>query len=134
MTTPLSPGEFCRLALRALDSSAGRSRRRKRDQTPDTLGLGIKRDLLERAAEADPPSGTFEEWLMQQVLTAPVSGPVRAMCVQILDEYRAAQISPNLSEWLLQGAPSADADVHGDARPKSDAEVGQGALNNNPTA
>jgi hypothetical protein len=52
------------------------------------------------------------------------------MCVQIMDEYRAAQISPTLSEWLLQGAPSADADREGDARPKSDAEVSQGALNN----
>ena len=126
----LQPGEFCRLTLRALDSSEGRSRRRKRDQTPDTLGLGIKRDLLERAAEANPPADGFEAWLLEQVLASPVSGPVRAMCVQIMDEYRAAQISPILSEWLLQGAPSADAVREGDARPKSDAEVSQGALNN----
>ena len=130
MTTTLTPGEFCRLTLRALDSSEGRSRRRKRDQTPDTLGLGIKRDLLERGAEADPPEDAFEAWLLEQVLASPVSGPVRAMCVQILDEYRAAQISPSMGEWLLQGAPSADADLTGDARPKSDAEVSQGALNN----
>jgi hypothetical protein len=133
MTTPLRPGEFCRLALLALGSSEGRSRRRKRDQTPDNLGLGIKRDLLERAAEADPPPEGFEGWLLEQVLASPVSGPVRAMCVQILDEYRAAQVTPSLSEWLLQGAPSADADQAGDARPRSDAEVSQGALNN-PTA
>jgi hypothetical protein len=130
MTTLLRPGEFCRLALRALEGSEGRSRRRKRDQTPDTLGLGIKRDLLERAAEADPPPEAFEGWLLEQVLATPASGPVRAMCVQILDEYRAAQSTPSLSEWLLQGAPSADADLARDARPKSDAEVSQGALNN----
>jgi hypothetical protein len=130
VTTTLTPGEFCRLSLRALDVSEGRSRRRKRDQTPDTLGMGVKRDLLERGAEADPPPDGFEAWLMEQVLTAPVSGPVRAMCVQILDEYRAAQVSPTLSEWLLQGAPSADADRAGEARPRSDAEVSQGALNN----
>jgi hypothetical protein len=130
MTTPLTPGEFCRLALRALDSSEGRSRRRKRDQTPDTLGLGVKRDLLERAAEADPSPEQFEAWLLEQVLATPASGPVRAMCVQIVDEYRAAQTTPGLSDWLLQGAPSADADRAGDARPKSDAEVSQGALNN----
>jgi hypothetical protein len=124
----LKPGEFCRLALRALDSSEGRSRRRKRDQTPDTLGLGIKRDLLERAADADPPPEAFEGWLLEQVLASSVSGPVRAMCVQILDEYRAVETTPGLSEWLLQGAPSADADPN--ARPKSDAEVSQGAINN----
>jgi hypothetical protein len=130
MTTTLTPGEFCRLSLRALDVSEGRSRRRKRDQTPDTLGMGIKRDLLERGAEAAPPPEGFERWLMEQVLASAVSGPVRAMCVQILDEYRAAQISPALSEWLQQGAPSADADRASEARPKSDAEVSQGALNN----
>jgi hypothetical protein len=130
MTTTLRPGEFCRLSLQALDASEGRSRRRKRDQTPDTLGMGIKRDLLERGAEADPPPEGFEGWLMEQVLASPVSGPVRAMCVQILDEYRAAQVSPTLSDWLLQGAPSADADRAGEARPKADAEVSQGALNN----
>jgi hypothetical protein len=133
MTTTLTPGEYCRLALRALDSSEGRTRRRKRDQTPDTLGLGIKRDLLERAAQADPPPETFAAWLLEQVLATPASGPARAMSLQILDEYRAAQITPGLSEWLLQGAPSADADRAGDARPKTDAEVSQGALNN-PTA
>jgi hypothetical protein len=130
MTTTLTPGEFCRLSLQALDVSEGRSRRRKRDQTPDTLGMGVKRDLLERGAAADPPTEAFEAWLMEQVLAAPVSGPVRAMCVQILDEYHAAQISPTLSDWLLQGAPSADADRAGEARPRSDAEVSQGALNN----
>ena len=128
MTTLLRPGEFCRLALNALESSEGRSRRRKRDQTPDRLGLRIKRDLLERAAEADPPPEAFEGWLLEQVLATPASGPVRAMCVQILDEYRAAQTMPSLNEWLVRGAPSADADLS--ARPKSDAEVGQGALNN----
>jgi hypothetical protein len=126
----LPPGEFCRLALQALGSSEGRSRRRKRDQTPDTLGLGIKRDLLERAAEADPPPERFEAWLLEQVLATPASGPVRAMCIQILDEYRAAQMTPGLADWLVQGAPSADADRTGDARPKSDEEVSQGALNN----
>ena len=127
MTDRLSPGTFCRLSLRALDSAEGRSRRRKRDQTPDTLGLGIKRDLLQRAAEADPLPDAFEGWLLEQVLASPASGPVRAMCIQILDEYRAAQATPGLNEWLLAGAPSADADP--DARPKSDAEVSGGALN-----
>lgn len=128
MTSVLAPGEFCRLSLRALESAEGRTRRRKRDQTPDTLGLGIKRDLLERAAEANPATEAFEAWLLEQVLASPASGPVRAMCIQILDEYRAAQLSPGLSDWLLRGAPSADAEAEG--RPRSDEEVSRGALNN----
>ena len=128
MTTALRPGDFCRLSLRALDSAEGRTRRRKRDQTPDTLGLSIKRDLLQRATEADPAPEEFEAWLLQQVLATPAGGPVRAMCVQILEEYRTAQATPGLSAWLLAGAPSADADPQ--ARPQSDAEVSGGALNN----
>src|SRR5207253_8951953 len=100
-----TPGEFCRLAMRAIDHTQARSRRRKRDQTPDAYGLGIKRELLQRGAEADPPPERFEAWLLEQALETPVSGPVRAMCVELLGDYRAAQTVPGLGEWLLSGAP-----------------------------
>lgn len=108
--TVLRPGEFSRLALAALAAAAGRQKRRKRDQTPDTIGLEMKRDLLQRAAAADPDPEAFEGWLLAQALAAPASGPVRAMCAEIFDEYRVAALDPSFGRWLQQGAPSADAE------------------------
>ena len=109
-TTILRPGEFSRLALQALAASEGRRRRPKRDQTPDGIGLALKRELLARAAEADPAPDTFEAWLLGQALAAPASGPVRAMCAEIFDEYRVAALDPSFGRWLQEGAPSADAE------------------------
>ena len=105
----LTPGEFSRRALLALDASEGRSKRRKRDQTPDRLGMDLKRELLQRAADENPSADEFEGWLLQQVLTAPASGPVRAMCADILNEYRLSCFDPSFEAWLAEGAPSADA-------------------------
>jgi hypothetical protein len=53
-TLPLRPAEVCRALLAALDASEGRRRRRKRDTTPDAIGLAIKRCLLEQAVREDP--------------------------------------------------------------------------------
>ncbi len=104
------PGLFCRYLLKALEAAEGQTRRRKRDQAPDKLGLSIKRDLLERAAEADPEPDRFEGWLMEQIVRASGAGPVRAMCEQIFLEYRMAALQPDFAEWLAAGAPSDDAD------------------------
>src|SRR5258707_1737207 len=60
------PGEICRELLATLDASEGRRRRRKRDTTPDAIGLTIKRELLERAVAPDPEPDAFEEWLHRQ--------------------------------------------------------------------
>ena len=105
----LRPGDFSRMALAAMAAAEGRRRKRKRDTTPDTIGLSIKRDLLERAAAEDPAPEAFEAWLLTQALAAPASGPVRALAVQILDEYRFASLDPDFGRWLAAGAPSADA-------------------------
>lgn len=105
----LTPGDFSRQALLALDASEGRSKRRKRDQTPDRLGMDLKRELLGRAAADNPSPEEFEGWLLQQVLAAPASGPVRAMCADILNEYRLSCFDPSFEAWLAEGAPSADA-------------------------
>src|SRR5256885_10377305 len=48
------PAQICRELLNALEASEGRRKRRKRDTTPDAIGLEVKRDLLERAVAADP--------------------------------------------------------------------------------
>lgn len=105
----LRPGEFCRWALTAQDAAEGQRRRRKRDQRPDQVGMAIKADLLTRAAEADPEPEAFEAWLLGQVLGAPAGGPIRAMSLQILAEYRFALLDPALTAWLRAGAPSDDA-------------------------
>ena len=110
-TTLLRPGEFSRLLLKAIDASEGRRKRRKRDTTPDRIGLDIKRGLLLRAAAENPAPETFEAWLLDQALAVPASGPVRALCAEILHEYRVAAHDPDFRSWLLEGAPSADADA-----------------------
>ena len=109
-TAVLTPRAFAQGLLRAMEASEGRTMRRKRDQLPDLIGLGIKRGILARAVEEDPPPDGFEAWLMQHALGAPASGGIRAMCGEILDEYRLAAADPAFYGWLAAGAPSADAE------------------------
>ena len=125
----LRPGHFCQLLLNAMAASEGRRRKRKRDTTPDALGMALKRELMARAAEADPAPEAFEEWLLEQAIAAPAgadfgpdgpdgsqasaAGPVYAMCAEILDEYRAARLDPGFEQWLASGAFSEDADDEG---------------------
>ena len=107
----MRPAQFARGLLQALEASDGRRRRRKRDQTPDTIGLGIKRRLLERAVADDPEAEDFEAWLIEQCLgeaeQASVGG-ARAMALEIFAEWRLAARSPAFSAWLAQGAVSDD--------------------------
>ena len=106
------PAEICAALLAALDAAEGLRRNRKRDQTPDGIGLAIKRDLLQRVVQADPNPEGFEEWLLQcGVSSAPASaGAVSAMARAIFDEWRLAHSLDDFKNWLEQGAPSADAD------------------------
>ena len=106
----LRPGEICRRLLQAMDASEGRRKRRKRNTEPDAIGMGVKRDLLARAAGSDPDPDAFEGWLLEQVLVAgPLAGATRAMALEILDEYRVALASTDFRAWLAEGAPSDDA-------------------------
>jgi hypothetical protein len=107
----LRPADVCRALLSALDASEGRRRSRKRDQTPDAFGLGIKRELLQCAVDADPSAEDFEGWLMAYPLshTAPeLAGPSMAMARAVFDEWRLALSMGEFRSWLEQGAPSAD--------------------------
>jgi hypothetical protein len=107
---PARPSEICRELLAALAASEGRRRRRKRDTTPDAIGLTIKRDLLERAVAADPEPDEFEAWLHEQCLAAGGSeGGVRAMALSIFEEWRLSQEADSFRGWLARGAPSDDA-------------------------
>ncbi len=106
---PLRPGEFSRLALATLAASEGRRKRRKRDTTPDAIGLGIKRGLLEEIARAEPGAEEFEGWLLERCLAeGPADGPIRAMALSIWDEWRLAGSAEEFRRWLAAGAPSDD--------------------------
>jgi len=107
------PAEVCRALIAALGASEGRSRKRKRDQTPDTIGFAVKRQILESVVHEDPDPQSFEAWLLNYAEssheTLP-SGAIVAMARAVLEEWRLAQCMENFKAWLDHGAPSADAD------------------------
>lgn len=120
---PLRPAEVCRRLLAALDASEGRRRRRKRNTSPDSIGMAIKGRLLEETVRDDPDPDAFEGWLMERCLSAgesgspkggddlfAASGPVRAMALEVLAEWQLAQAPGAFQSWLGQGAPSDDAE------------------------
>ena len=107
------PAEVCAALLTALEAAEGRRRSRKRDQTPDAIGLAIKRDLLQRVVQEDPHPDAFEAWLLRcaQGYNAPESaGAVSAMARAIFEEWGLTHSMNAFKSWLAQGAPSADAD------------------------
>lgn len=97
----MSPREFAGALLLALDAAEGRRRARKRDQTPDAIGLGMKRELLLRAVQDDPGEDAFEDWLH-----AHAGNPAALM---LLEDWRMARALPEFAAWLAHGAPSDDA-------------------------
>lgn len=119
---PLRPAEICGRLLAALDASDGRRRRRKRNTSPDSIGMAIKRRLLEETVRDDPEPDDFEGWLLERSLSASgarsradeelfvASGPVRAMALEVLAEWRLAERPGVFRSWLNKGAPSDDAE------------------------
>ncbi len=103
------PGAVCADLLGALDGSEGRRKRRKRDTTPDAIGMTIKRDLLSAAAAEDPDPDAFEGWLLERVIAAGGNaGAVRAMAQEVLREWQVALAAPSFRSWLETGAPNDD--------------------------
>lgn len=108
----IRPADVCRALLAALEASEGRRRKRKRDQTPDAIGLAVKRDLLQQAVEDDPRPEAFEGWLLNYPLTCEspeLAGPAFAMARAVFEEWRLAHSSGEFRAWLERGAPSDDA-------------------------
>jgi hypothetical protein len=108
----LRPADVCRALLAALEASEGRRRKRKRDQTPDAFGLGIKRDLLQRAVDEDPQADVFEAWLLEYPRTCggpELEGPAMAMARAVFEEWRLVHSLGDFRLWLERGAPSEDA-------------------------
>lgn len=72
--------------------------------------MTVKRDLLAQAVREDPAPEAFENWLLQKCLAAGLcGGPVHAMALDLLHEWRLALASPSFQVWLSRGAPSDDA-------------------------
>jgi hypothetical protein len=107
----LRPADVCRALLAALEAAEGRRRTRKRDQTPDAFGLGVKRDLLQQAVAADPDPDAFEAWLLEYPITRAsreLAGPALAMARAVFEEWRLAHSLAEFRTWLERGAPSDD--------------------------
>lgn len=119
MAPAIRPAQVCKALLAALEASEGQRKRRKRDQTPDAIGLTVKRELLERAVADDPEPQAFEAWLLDYSRTCvatELAGPASAMARAVFDEWRLAHSLKEFRVWLDRGAPSADA---GDGNQKS---------------
>lgn len=111
MTQSIRPAEVCKALLAALEGAEGQRRKRKRDQTPDAIGLAVKRELLERAVEDDPEPEAFEKWLLNYHLAcdAPgLAGSASAMARAVFEEWRLAHSLEEFRGWLDRGAPSED--------------------------
>ena len=108
--TCLRPADACRALLAALDASEGRRGRRKRDTTPDAIGMSLKRQLLEQAVLSDPEPDCFEPWLLERCLSGGTAstGAMRAMAREVLTEWRLTAASVQFRDWLTAGAPSED--------------------------
>jgi hypothetical protein len=99
---PLRPRD---LALLLLASGDLLPRERARDQQADRAGLGLKRQILDRLAALDPEPADLEAALARIVEeTGPPTGPARAIAVAVLEEWRAALVTPELVAHLLGDA------------------------------
>jgi hypothetical protein len=114
------PADVCSALLAALEAAEGRRKKRKRDQTPDTIGLAVKREILECVVEDDPEPDLFEGWLLSYVQKSESkhsAGAVSAMARAVLEEWRLAHSMRDFKAWLDRGAPSDDVDGGSAARP-----------------
>ena len=102
------PADVCKALLAALDAADGRRKRRKRDQTPDAIGLALKREILEHVIKENPAPEIFEAWLLNYSQSRHSSGAVAAMARSVLEEWRLAHSMVEFRVWLEQGAPSDD--------------------------
>jgi hypothetical protein len=93
------------LALFLLASGENLPRQRARDQQADIAGLELKRHILNLLIDADPAPDELDAALMQIVfeLGAP-TGPRRAICGTIREEWQDALLVPGFTEWLIEQA------------------------------
>lgn len=80
-------------------------RQRARDQQADLAGLALKRRVLDLLVAHDPEPAELEACLAAIVEElGPPSGPTRAICQGVYEEWAMAAGNPALVEWLLAEA------------------------------
>jgi hypothetical protein len=93
------------LALLLLSSEELRPTKRKRNQTPDVVGLELKRGLLQRIADLDPESGDLEATLARLIdELGPPPGPIRALAIGFRDDWNGLAGNPAWLEQLREEA------------------------------
>jgi hypothetical protein len=96
---PISPRDFALLLLASGDTLP---RQRARDQQADRAGLELKQRVLREVAAIDPEPDDFEAVLFGIVEeVGPPTGPTRAIALSVLEEWRAACLTPGWVEHLL---------------------------------
>ncbi|HEY8693071.1 MAG TPA: type III secretion fhipep protein [Chloroflexota bacterium] len=100
----MRPAQVCEWLLTSIDVAEGRRKRRPRNTTPDNIGLSLKLEVLRECIAADPEPEQFEGWLLQAAMKpGQASGPIRAVCSDILFEWQTALADPYYRDWLLAG-------------------------------
>jgi hypothetical protein len=90
------------VALFLLASGDLLPRQRARDQQADIAGLDLKRRVLDLVVAHDPEPDELDACLARIVAEiGPPSGPTRAICASVRDEWEQALASPAMLDWLL---------------------------------
>ena len=93
------------LALFLLASGEIMPRKRARDQQADITGLDLKRQVLHMLVSIDPEPDDLEAALLRILEElGPPYGPTRAICTNVRDDWEAAALNPELTEWLIDQA------------------------------
>jgi hypothetical protein len=96
-SAPLRPRDFAVLLLSSGDVAP---RQRARDQQADCAGLALKARVLTALVTLDPEPEDLEAALVAIVEElGPPSGPTRAIARGLVEEWRAANATP---EWVAQ--------------------------------
>ena len=99
------PRRPCDFAILLLAMGTDPPRARARDQQADRAGAEIRRRILDRIAALDPDPEKLESTLSGIVTEiGHPTGPTRAICAQLLEEWSQIQDAPAAWGWLVTEA------------------------------
>jgi hypothetical protein len=100
--SPRRPRDF---AVLLLAIGTGPPRARARDQQADVAGGELLKRILDRVAAIDPEPEDLEATLARIVFEiGDPTGPTRAVCSQLLEEWSQTQHAPGAWPWLISEA------------------------------
>jgi hypothetical protein len=83
----------------------GPPRQRARDQQADLAGVELHREVLDRLAALDPEPDDCDSAMARIVAEiGEPTGPTRAICLGIRQEWEQCRVSPAAWSWLLSEA------------------------------